>query len=229
MSQPPSPFLPRREGACEIYLVRHADATPDASSPAAANFDDQPLNARGLEQAQALARALGHEGFTALYTSPLRRCLETIMPLSDEANLSISIEPDVREIRFDRQAPDLDRGQAQGRNGAGDLFHDGGMAVGAFAMRKGTFDGLPGAEPRAQFRARVRDAIDQLAADHPGERIAVCTHGGVVNVYVAVVLGLERDFFVPVANTAISVVRVRGTERIIVALNNISHLRSLPQ
>ena len=44
-------------------------------------------------------------------------------------------------------------------------------------------------ETAEEFRARVVTTIEQLIDDHPGERIAVVCHGGVINSYLCHVLG----------------------------------------
>ena len=49
-----SPFLTTRGGACEVYLLRHGDATPEPGGVIVPSYDDQPLNARGRLQAEAL-------------------------------------------------------------------------------------------------------------------------------------------------------------------------------
>ena len=37
-----------------------------------------------------------------------------------------------------------------------------------------------GGESRAEIRARVREAVTDLTRDHPGERVALVTHLGVI-------------------------------------------------
>lgn len=217
----PAPFLSRKDGACEIYLIRHGDATPEPDGFIAPSYDDQPLNARGRQQSDALAHGLKDVEFAALYSSPLRRCLDTAQPLATAKAMAFATVSDLREIMHRADAK-----HTEGMSVADYVwaFHDGGMRISAYAMEHGSFDGLPGAEPRAQFRGRVRDAMDGLAAQHPGERIAVFAHGGVINVYVADVLGLARDFFMPVPNTAVSIVRVQDARRMVVSLNDVCHL-----
>lgn len=218
----PNPFLTRRDGACELWLIRHGDAAPEAGGPIAASYDEQPLNARGRAQAEALAARLIGVSFNGLVCSPLLRCVQTAAPHIAASGLAPQIVPALREITHDGDARPQPGQSAESYIGA---FLDGGIRIGAYAMRTGSFDGLPGAEPRAQFRSRVRGALDGLAAQHPGGRIAVYTHGGVINVYAAEVLVLERDFFMPIANTAVSVVRVLGERRMLVSLNDLCHLR----
>ena len=220
-----SPFLTTRGGACEVYLLRHGDATPEPGGMIADSYDDQPLNALGRTQAEALAARLADIEFAALYSSPLLRCTQTAQPLLDRKAVPLSLVADLREVihsagsRVVSEAASVDLPWS---------YLDGGLRVGAYAMLHGSFEGLPGAEPRARFRTRVRDAIDGLANAHRGQRIGLFVHGGVINVYAAETLGLERDFFMPVANTSVSVIRVRDARRMVVTLNDICHLRGLP-
>ena len=220
-----SPFLTTRGGACEVYLLRHGDATPEPGGVIAPSYDDQPLNARGHMQAKALAGRLAEIEFAALYSSPLLRCRETAQPLVDSKGMPLTLVRDLREI--------VHTAGSRQESGAASVdlpwgYLDGGLRVGAYAMQHGSFEGLPGAEPRAQFRSRVRDAIDGVSANHSGQRIGVFVHGGVINVYAAETLGLERDFFMAIDNASVSVIRVLGARRMLVTLNDSCHLRGHP-
>ena len=90
--------------------------------------------------------------------------------------------------------------------------------------RTGYWSSIPGSEPASEFRARVLKAIDGLAARHAGQRIAIFSHGGVINGYLAQALGLERDFFFPILNTSVSIVRVKEGVRVLLGLNDVCHL-----
>src|SRR6185503_17276162 len=84
-----------------IYLVRHA-------KPAAAWGDDPDpgLEALGVTQAaavaQQLAQALSH---APIYSSPLRRCRETALPLCERWRSDATVLPSVAEI----PSPPVDR------------------------------------------------------------------------------------------------------------------------
>jgi broad specificity phosphatase PhoE len=224
MTNEPLPFLTLRDGACEIHLIRHGDASPAEGEVIAIAYDDQPLNARGRAQAEALARHLFDISFAALYASPLLRCQQTAQPLAAAKGLAIETVPGIREIMHHADAqrpPDMSEAEYIKR------FKEGGARISAHSMRYGSFDGLPGVEPRARFRRRVVDALDALAARNPGQRIGVVAHGGVINVYAAEVLGLERDVFMAVPNAAVSRFRVLGLRRQVVAINETCHLRAL--
>jgi broad specificity phosphatase PhoE len=84
-----------------IYLVRHA-------KPAAAWGDDPDpgLDALGATQAAAVAQQLASITARApVYTSPLRRCRETAVPLCELWQCAATVLPSVAEI----PSPPLDR------------------------------------------------------------------------------------------------------------------------
>jgi broad specificity phosphatase PhoE len=77
-----------------IYLVRHA-------KPAAAWGDDPDpgLDALGITQAEAVARQLARAATHApVYSSPMRRCRETALPLCQLWNRDATVLPSVAEI-----------------------------------------------------------------------------------------------------------------------------------
>jgi broad specificity phosphatase PhoE len=76
-----------------VYLVRHARA--------AAGWDTDPdpgLDDIGTRQAATMAATLGPLGPLAVLSSPLRRCQETALPLSQAWRWPLGIEPRVTEI-----------------------------------------------------------------------------------------------------------------------------------
>ena len=90
----------------------------------------------------------------------------------------------------------------------------------------GHWDDVSQLESSKEFRRRVVTAIDGIALCHPGERVLVFCHGGVINAYIADVLELPREFFFPCANTSITVVRATAERRVLFGLNDIDHLLS---
>jgi 2,3-bisphosphoglycerate-dependent phosphoglycerate mutase len=89
----------------------------------------------------------------------------------------------------------------------------------------GHWDVIPDSEPSTAFRKRVVETLDEIARNHIGQRVLAFAHGGVVNAYVAEVLGLQKEFFFPAANTSITIVRVSGKRRVLYVLNDLSHIK----
>ncbi|MGB8346837.1 MAG: histidine phosphatase family protein [Ktedonobacteraceae bacterium] len=216
------PFLVQRRHAAELFLIRHGDAIPGPEEIISSGiYDDLPLSDIGREQAQALAERLAKVPFAALYSSPLLRCLETAAPLAAQLGLTVSIVSDLREVRLGDVIP---------------LPNDGDLEALTHALRErqnqivrvvgatGSWDDIPGSESSKALRQRVVAALDAIADKHIGERVVAFAHGGVINAYVAEVLGMERDFFFPAANTSITVVRVEGKRRVLYVLNDLAHV-----
>lgn len=217
------PFLMRRDAAAELFLIRHADAIPEADEIIPSGiYDDLPLSRVGREQAQALAERLKSLSFNAAYSSPLRRCQETAAPLLQHLRLPLVTVPGIKEVRLGNPFPlptdvsnleDLTRA-LQARQ----------LEIVRLAGGSGHWDAIPGSESSREFRQRVVEAIDGIARQHQGERVLIFTHGGSINAYLAEVLGLEKDFFFPAANTSISVVRASSQQRVIYVVNDLAHL-----
>jgi broad specificity phosphatase PhoE len=222
-AEAPDPFLSPKLGATELYLIRHADALPGAAEVRPGNYDAQDLSELGRKQARALAARLRDTNFDAIYSSPLGRTRQTAAPLAAALGLDVHPEPDLREIELGMLGPSLPEGASPEEMAA--HLRDRLRAIVLHATTNGDWSTVPGSEDRHAFRRRVAAAHDRLAAQHPGGRIACFGHGGSINVYVAEILGLERDYIVPVANTAISVVRVKGARRVLLSLNDVCHLR----
>ncbi len=218
------PFLFNSANAAELFLIRHADALPgpDEIIPSGV-YNDLPLSKIGREQALALAERLDKLRFDALYSSPLRRCLETAAPLAERLGLTPTIIDDLQEIRLGEVLPLPTDGQDLAA--LSQALQERQREIVRRAGETGSWDAIPGSEPSKAFRQRVVEAIDGIARWHRGERVLVFAHGGVLNAYVAEVLGLEEDFFYPAANTSITIVRVGDSRRVLYVLNDIGHIK----
>src|SRR5215469_14799413 len=100
------PFLFQRDNAAELFLIRHADAIPEEDEIIPSGmYDDLPLSRTGRKQAQALAERLSSLSFDAMYSSPLRRCLETAAPLAERLGKTPIVEDGLKEIKLGNIQP----------------------------------------------------------------------------------------------------------------------------
>ena len=185
----------------ELLLIRHARPLRVQSVDGPADPGLSPL---GRRQAEALAAWLAAERIDAVYTSPLRRAVETAAPLGDALGVAVTGEAALAE--YDAEATAYI--PIEELRAAGDPRW---MEV---------------PDDIAGFQARVGEGVDRLAAAHPSQRIAFVCHGGVINVIVSVVLGVgPRMLFLP-AYTSISRVLIASTgQRSVASLNETGHLR----
>lgn len=220
------PFLLLRNNAAELFIVRHADAIPDENEIIPSGiYDDLPLSRVGREQAEALAERLSSLSFDAMYSSPLRRCLETAAPLAERLGMTPVVVEGLKEIKLGNIRPLP--GDGNDLAALTQALQERQMDIVRIAGEAGDWDVIPDSEPSKSFRKRVVEALDGIARNHVGQRVLAFAHGGVVNAYVAEVLGLEKEFFYPAANTSITVVRVSGKHRVLYVLNDLGHVKRL--
>lgn len=219
-----NPLLSRKSGAAELYLIRHGDALPGPEFiiPETGS-ESPPLTLLGRRQAEALGRWWADKHFDALYSSPLRRTRETAAPFAEIRAMQISLVDDLREVQFriDGKSPGERPNSELGLPELRKLYDE--------AIRKVSLEGrwsaLPGSEKSEALHERVTRALNQIAERHPGGRVAVFAHAGVINVFLAAILGQDRDLLFPLHNTSVTIVRCQGRQASLLAFNDIAHLR----
>ncbi len=221
-SQPPDPFMSLRHGGVELYIVRHADALPDADEVVDGGYDAQALSALGRRQAEALADRLRDLSLAAIYTSPMARAVQTAQPTAVSHQLEIQPVEGLREIALGTLASDDLAGATAEEVSI--LLRTRLREIANIAVSTGSWESIPGTEPSALLRARLTTSMDRIIAAHPGERVLIVSHAGAINAYLATLLGISHDYFFPTANTSISVMRALGERRMLFSLNDIAHL-----
>jgi probable phosphoglycerate mutase len=195
----------------ELLVIRHGlplRIERDDGEPA-----DPPLSELGQQQAERLAEWLKHERIDGIYASPMRRAHETALPLAESKGLPIRLEPGI--VEFDRHA-------------ASYIPLEELKATDPEAWRALVQGGLYAEIDFDVFRRTVIDTIERIIATHPGERVAVVCHGGVINSWAAHVLGIDDPLFFDPTYTSINrVLAASSGERMLVSLNESAHLRPL--
>lgn len=206
----------RPPGSTDVLLVRHGESGSMVEGASLALTDgqgDPPLAPGGTAEAELVGLRLARQDINAIYTSPLRRCVETAEPLARALGMNPRVERDLREVymgewegglyrkKFVEQDPIAQRVLAEQRWGV-----------------------IPGAEPAAEFSGRVRSVISQIAAAHVGEKIAVFTHAGVIGEVLAQASGAEPFTFIGPNNASISQILVTPDKWVIRRFNDASHL-----
>lgn len=198
----------------DLLLVRHAlpKRVELAEGPA-----DPPLSDVGHTQARQVARWLADTaegGVDAVYTSPLRRAVETAAPLAAALGLAAVEVDDVAE--YDRNASAyVPIEELKATNDPRWL-----------AMVEGGY--FADAEETAEeFQGRIVGTIDGLVGRHRSERIAIVCHGGVINAYVGHVLGITEFMVFEPGYTSITRIRASSQgHRQLLSLNETGHLRT---
>ena len=133
--------------------------------------------------------------------------------VADQRGLEVQVHRDLEEVRLG----DWSKGEFRRRAAAGDPEW-------IAWSRTGRWDGIPGAEGDAVFRARLAAVIAPLVEAHRGQCIAVVAHGGSIGAYVADLFGIHRSLWLTVENTSVTAVRVGLHGSMVVAANDTHHL-----
>ena len=152
-----------------VMLARHAEtAAPNRFHGAESDIGLSELGAR---QAERLAEYLSNFGASAVYSSAMRRAVDTARPIAAACKLVPTAIPELHERRI---------GLLSG------LSREDGWAVYAASKTRwidGDLDHThEGGESFNDVRKRVVPVLQKLASRHAGETIVVVVHGVVIRV-----------------------------------------------
>ena len=194
----------------ELLLIRHALPVRRevVKGPA-----DPELSVEGFAQAERLAQYLASESIAAIYVSPLKRALQTAAPLARRLGVTPVVVDDVAE--FDRTSNEyipMEELQAT-KDPRWQKLVD------------GVWDSTD--ETQEQFKDRVVGAFEKIIEQNSSTSVAVVCHGGVINLYLAYILGVQtqRGFFYPNYTSIHRVSASRSGVRSLMTLNETAHLR----
>jgi len=202
----------------EFTFIRHGETDWNRQARFQGQID-VPLNAAGLRQAERLAARLSGHAPAALYASDLQRARQTAEALCRVWNLQVQLLPAFREQSF---------GMLEGIEVAAvpDQYPE---LWAAWVAHAADFALPGGGESLRQFHDRVLEAVRALAAAHPGERLAVVTHGGVLDMLWRSARGLplegRRDCAIP--NTGINRLNWRDEKLEIEVWADAGHLEGI--
>jgi broad specificity phosphatase PhoE len=202
-----------------VLLIRHADVA--AGRPARLNgWHDVGLTTVGERQVVLLRGAFaGGPPLDAAYASPLQREGATARALPPARRGAVRLLRAAREIGCGA-ADGLLAAEAQLRfpaHWAANLRQD----DDAFRW--------PGGESCQAFRRRCVRLLDAIAARHPGERIALVTHAGVVATVLGAIAGIPPARWEPnrPGNTGVTELRWRRGGGEVVRFDDRSHLAAV--
>jgi probable phosphoglycerate mutase len=193
-----------------IILVRHGETDWNKERRIQGGLSDIPLNALGIKQAESLALGLGREKIQAVYSSPLKRSLETAKAIANRHQLEVVIEPALREIEAGKlegiTIAEL------GQNFSELLTRDAG---------DGSFPRAPGGESLPEVRKRSWEIVQRLAQGHPEGVLVLVSHYFVILTIVCSVLELPLTQIsrLGVSTGSLSIINIDGQKTRLELLN----------
>jgi probable phosphoglycerate mutase len=179
-----------------LFLIRHG-LTATTGRVLYGRADGISLDDRGRAQAERLAGRFRPVRLTAIYSSPLQRCVETVELLAAAQRLPIVEREELIE---------MDAGTWTGKTLSSlrrrTAWKDVQLAPSSFRF--------PGGESFTEAHERVVLEVERIARRHRRGRVAIATHGDIVRLLLGHLSGAPLDLFqrVVVDTASVSVVHL---------------------
>ena len=191
-----------------ITMIRHA--LPVISRKEVGQSADPELAEEGHDQVSQLVDRLQTVKFDAIYTSPMRRALQTARPVAGSRGMTAIVKEELAEIdRRENEYIPMEK-----------------LREIDYQRWYRTMKGeVAGGACLEEFGRKVINAIEDLINEHPSQHIALICHGGVINAFASHVLGMKpRLFFLPKYTSIQRFAAARSGERSILTLGEAVHL-----
>ncbi len=203
----------------EIYLIRHGE-TEWNKTEKFRGLSTISLNGKGKKQAEETARALSHVKLEVIYTSPMKRSIETAQAFAGtHGGVKIIEVPDLK---------DLDCGQWEG------------MSLEEVKAKHPELYNLwetqphkvriPGGESLAMVKTRAMNVVREMVEVHEGA-LAVVTHRVVTKIIIMATLGIPLAHFWQLQQDNACLNIIRFTEPlapgVVISVNSTAHLEHL--
>jgi broad specificity phosphatase PhoE len=178
-----------------------------------------PLTERGLRQAEALAEALAGVKVDAVYSSPLRRAIDTARAIASRHGLEVV--PDDRLTEMD--VGDLDGLTFDEMRGRYPEFLSRWLGEEAGTLR------MPGGSECLQdVQDRAREALQRMAQRHERATVVAVTHNFTIHALLCHALNMPICDFRRLRHdlAAISTLDLRDGRSVVIHLNDCCHLEA---
>ena len=200
----------------KIYLIRHAEAEGNLYRRSQGQFDAN-VTQLGRRQIAALAERFRDIHIDSLWSSDLNRAKST-------ATAILKYHPDLA-LHTSRRLREIGMGVWEDRPW-GELERLDRSQMGLFTNDPGRWS-VPGGEPLADVTRRIEDMLLELAASHPGQTLAVVSHGLAIRSLLCKLMGVpsEKIGTVPYGdNTAVALLTAENGALAIDWYNDATHL-----
>lgn len=199
-----------------LLLVRHGE-TDWNQQMRFQGQTDIPLNAKGIEQAETIARRLRNEPLQAIYSSDLQRAMQTAQIVAKYHELRPIPEPNLRELSYGVWEG-MSRDEIMQSEWA-ELFE---------RYRKDSLRHRPpGAEYPEQIMERCRQVLHRLRKQHDQGTVCVVGHGGSLRALLCVALSAPLETFrhIRLDNASLSVMECGHDWAWVSLVNDTCHLK----
>ena len=163
-------------------MVRHGETEWNVTNIFRGRIDIE-LNQTGIKQAELLAEYLSDTKVDAIYSSPLKRALQTAEAIAHYHRLSVEIAPALLDFNFGRW-------QGLSRQEVKDKY----KALYTEWLENPHQVQIPDGEKLDDVRKRALGVVESIIAEHEGTAVLV-SHRVVNKVLICALLGLDDSHF----------------------------------
>lgn len=157
----------------KIYIVRHGETDSNKAGKLMGQRIDESLNAEGLKQARKLAEDLALDKFDVIFSSPLKRAVETAKIISDKMRVPVVHRKNLMERDF---------GNLSGRSWD-EMLKGVGPEITDFRSKdfEQSYNYRPyGGESVEDVKKRFLEFIEELKKDYSDKKVLIVAHGGIM-------------------------------------------------
>jgi broad specificity phosphatase PhoE len=184
-----------------VYLVRHGESQLNLEQRVSGQLDTS-LSATGVQQSLRLAEQLWDVSFTGIYTSALRRTIETARPTAEHHGIPIQSKAEFNELHM---------GVLEGR------FRDArdpeAEALWKARKQDRRFYRMPGGERFVDLAERVKIALHAILVQEEGGTILIVGHRNVNRALFGLLMDQPEADWPDLSLKSRSVYRIRTGEQ----------------
>ncbi len=199
-----------------IILVRHGKTDWNRELRIQGGSSDTSLNDEGRQQAENMALRLSQRSIQAIYSSPLKRALETAESIARPHNIEVVVEKSLREI---------EAGKLEGATSA-----ELGRRFSELLTRDGVSYRIPGGESLADLQQRSWGFIQQINRKNTDGELVVVSHYFAILTIICSALMLPLSYITRfrLSTGSISIINLDEEEARLELFNDTGHLVQFP-
>lgn len=198
-----------------LILVRHGQTASNRDRIIQGCGSDSGLSQRGREQAERTASLLGKQKIDTIYSSPLKRAVDTAQAIAQSCQLEVNVAPGLKEI---------DAGELEGVS----LDNMGEQHLDPWRewMRGNTSLPLPGGESLEELQRRAWREIERIMERHRDETVVVVSHLMVILAIICRAIGIDLRHALHLRQdpAGISIVEISAQGNSLLLFNDACHL-----
>lgn len=163
----------------KIILVRHAECEGNIIN-ALTGRTEYELTSKGKETANKLAKELQKYNISEIYSSPLKRCIDTIKPTANQFKLKIKCKQDLIEKYF---------GIYDGKTWK--EIQENAPEILENKKKYNKIMGIPEQETTEEVQVRISRCINEIVNENEEKTILICSHGCAIEIFLRSIDNVE--------------------------------------